>query len=302
MSDSTPSISAFGFTVKAAPMLGATVTRILWRGPDGRERDLLHAAPVSPETGTTRSRFGVWPMLPFANRAFGAVMDDGETRLSLPVNDGAGGTIHGFGWQAAWGCEAGADALALDHRRTDGPDPYRYHARMTVRLLPGHVRLELAVVNEADRALPFGLGLHPWFAATPATVIRAAARGELALGEGYRPTGFRRFADGGPYAEGAHRPAGAEIALSLVDWMGPAYIEDATLGLRVRVDASPNLRHPVLWSPADAPFVCFEPQSHAIGAPSERAARDVTPLARLQPGGSLSGWMTLTPSLIGPAR
>jgi aldose 1-epimerase len=296
MTDSSLTLSAHGFTAIASPAHGATISRIIWTGADGQPRDLLHAPPDAVAGAAPRNRFGVWPLVPFANRAFGAVLDDGETRFAMPVNDGAGGTIHGFGWQAVWGVAARDDSsLTLIHRRDAGPDPFRYMARLVLTLEPDRVRLALAVTNAAERAMPFGLGLHPWFPATPETVIRAAARGELMLGEGYRPAGFTPWRDGGPYAAGRKRPPGAEIAHSLVDWMGEAVIDNPVQGVRVRIDASPNLRHPVLWSPPDADFVCFEPQSHGIGAASEAAARNITPLTRLQPGATLAGWMTLQP-------
>jgi aldose 1-epimerase len=299
MSDSLITLSAHGFEAVVAPAHGATVMRLTWRGPDGVARDLLHSPQGAVAGAAPRNRFGVWPMLPFANRAFGAVIDDGEIRFPLPENDGAGGAIHGFGWQAAWDVAVhGPDHLALGHRRAEGPDPYRYQARLELALLPGHARIALSVANEAGQALPYGVGLHPWFPAASATRVKAEARGELALGEGYRPAGFTAFAGGGPYAAGRPRPSGAEIAHSLVDWMGVAEIIEPSPGLVIAIDASPNMRHPVLWSPAGADFVCFEPQSHGIGAASEAAARAITPLTRLQPGATLAGWMTLTPRLI----
>ena len=70
----------------------------------------------------------------------------------------------------------------------------------------------------------------------------------------------------------------------------------STLGiLAVNLSASQSLRSPVVWAPAGADFLCVEPQSHAIGAPSEEAVRKVTPLRRLEPGETLSGWMRIAP-------
>jgi aldose 1-epimerase len=297
-SDSLLRLSANGFQAEIASSQGATVAAIAWEAPDGVRRDMLRG----PDDGSWPApphRFGIWPLVPFANRAFGAVVDDGERRFALTPNDGAGGAIHGFGWQSVWDVVEHAEArLVLSHRRADGPDPYRYLARLTLELRPGHVWLALSVTNEASEALPYGLGLHPWFPATRETVVTLAARGELALGEGYRPGGFKPWRDGGPYAVGAMRPPCGEIAHSIVDWTGPALFEDARLGLQLAVDASATLRHPVLWSPPEADFICFEPQSHGIGAPSEAAARAVTPLAQLEPGETLEGWMTLMPSLL----
>ena len=86
-----------------------------------------------------------------------------------------------------------------------------------------------------------------------------------------------------------------ELALGIVGWRREAVVETPSAGLRLRLDASANLRHPVLWTPPDADFVCLEPQSHGLGAASEEAARAVTPLARLGPGETLEGWMEIGP-------
>ena len=50
--------------------------------------------------------------------------------------------------------------------------------------------------------------------------------------------------------------------------------------------------------PAGADFLCVEPQSHAIGAPSEPAARDAAPLKRLVPGETLEGWLRIAPETL----
>jgi galactose mutarotase-like enzyme len=47
----------------------------------------------------------------------------------------------------------------------------------------------------------------------------------------------------------------------------------------------------VVWAPAGADFLCVEPQSHAIGAPSEAIVRALTPLKRLESGETLEGWV-----------
>ena len=112
---------------------------------------------------------------------------------------------------------------------------------------------------------------------------------------GYRATGVMLTPDGGLFARGRLVAGADELAISYVDWTGEASLSTASTGLGIGINASASLRHPVLWSPPDADFVCFEPQSHSIGAPSEPAARVATPLQRLAPGETLSGWMALRP-------
>jgi aldose 1-epimerase len=68
--------------------------------------------------------------------------------------------------------------------------------------------------------------------------------------------------------------------------------------LAVELDASESLRNPYVWSAGSVSHVCIEPQSHGVGAPSEPMSSAITPMARLAPGESLSGWLALIPKQI----
>lgn len=286
------------FTADISPEHGAILTNLTWQGASGREHALLYSPQGRQPTTEAPNMMGLWTMLPFANRAFDCLIDDGVQRFTVPVNDPAkAGNIHGFGWQSAWKV-AGQDAasLVLSHEREGVGDPYHYRALLRIDLGEDLVRISLAVTNKAGRASPYGAGFHPWFRAAGDSRFSFASRGRLDLGENYRATSFVEQADGGPFASGA--PVGAlayELAVSAVDWTGEAVLATPSQGLALFIDASPNFRHPVLWAPPGADFVCFEPQSHGIGAPSLAAARAVTPLARLEPGETLEGWMTVRP-------
>ena len=106
------------------------------------------------------------------------------------------------------------------------------------------------------------------------------------------------MADGGPYAGKPVFATGRETAWSFLGWDGIARIETPSTGLAITLTASESLRCPVVWAPAGADFLCVEPQSHAIGAPSEAAARAAAPLRRLQPGETLEGWLRIVPEAI----
>ena len=295
-------LEAGPISARIVPEAGGLVAALDWHAPDGKRHALLHSPPGAAPGTATPNLFGCWAMLPFANRAFDSMVDDGEIRFQVPRNDPAG-TIHGFGWQAAWEVVAQtADAAVLEHRRTEGPDPYRYSARQTIRLDPAGMTITLGLTNEADTALPYGFGLHPWFPCAPDTRLRLRAERALVFGPGYRATGARDLPAGGPYAAGrvfAEPAAAKETAWSFLDWDGAAEIATPSTGLAIRLTASPILHAPVVWAPAGADFLCVEPQSHAISSPSEAAARRVSPLTRLAPGESLSGWMRIEAAATG---
>lgn len=288
------SLAAGPYAARISPEHGGIVAALEWRGPDGKLHALLHApAGLLPSTAAP-NKFGAWAMLPFANRAFDSLVDDGESRFTVPANDPSG-TIHGFGWQAAWEVERqDRGHTVLVHRRSAGPDPYRYQARQEIRLDENGMTVFLSLRNEADRALPFGMGLHPWFPCAPDTRLGMTASGALVFGEKFRATGTQMLAAGGPYAGKPVFATGAETAWSFLGWDGAARIETPSSGLAIAITASESLRCPVVWAPAGANFLCVEPQSHAAGAPSEPVVRTASPLRRLAPGEALDGWIRIS--------
>lgn len=291
-------LSSGGYIARIAPDAGGMIAALDWQAPGGTTLPLLHApAGLAPQTETP-NKFGAWAMLPFANRAFDSLVDDGHTRFNVPSNNPAG-TIHGFGWQSPWQVERqDAGHTVLVHRRTAGPDPYRYLAKQEIRLGEDGMTVALSLTNEADHALPFGMGLHPWFPCAADTRLCMTATGALIFGDQFRATGMQAFGDGGPYAGNPVFATGAETAWSFLGWDGTARIETPSTGLAITVSASENLRCPVVWAPAGVDFLCAEPQSHAAGAPSERIVREVSPLAQLQPGETLVGWVRIAAEAI----
>ncbi|MDX3805909.1 aldose epimerase family protein [Bosea thiooxidans] len=293
-------LEAAGLKATIAPEAGGIVSSLDWRGPDGR----LHAVlkpPGEAAPSTAAPNFcGTWALLPFANRAFGGVVDDGERRFIVPLNDpGGNGSIHGFGWQSTWEVSRyDRGHTVLEHRRMEGPDPYRYHARQEITLAKDGMTIRLSIVNEADTALPYGIGHHPWFPCAEDTRLVMRADGALVFGEAFRAIGQQAFTDGGPYAAPKPFRRDAVTAWSFLGWDGRARIETPSSGLAITLTASGNLNCPVVWAPAGADFLCVEPQSHAIGAPSEPAARAAAPLKRLQPGERFEGWLRIAPEML----
>lgn len=292
-------LAAGPLSARIVPEAGGILASLTWHAPDGRTHRLLHSPEGAMPKTAAPNLFGSWAMLPFANRAFGCVVDDGEQRFLVPANAPDGSNIHGFGRQSAWAVlRYDHGHTVLEHRRSEGPDPYRYRAVQEMRLDEAGMTIAIAITNEADQALPFGIGHHPWFPCAPDTRLGMTATGALVFGEGFRAIGSQPLADGGPYAAKPVFATGAETAWSFLGWDGSARIETPSTGLAITLSASDSLRCPVVWAPAGADFLCIEPQSHAIGAPSEAAARAVAPLKRLLPGETLEGWLRIAPEAL----
>lgn len=284
------------FEIALRPERGGLVERVVHLAPDGARRDWLLPPEGRPDDAAATPKFGVWPMVPFANRAFdGVVRADGQC-WQLPINDPArNATIHGFGWQDRWDVPAfGAGQAVMTHQHRSPGRGYAYDARFAIAAQEDGLLFELSVVNRAGEAMPFGLGLHPWFPRRADTRVMLLAQGALDL-----PDDLRNGVPGpvpAPFDFRSARGLGeATLAASYLDWSGVAEIVTPSLGLALRMSAGESLRHPLLWAPTGADFFCLEPQSHALGAPSEPSVAARTPLALLQPGEALSGWMRLEP-------
>ncbi|AMJ62348.1 aldose epimerase family protein [Bosea sp. PAMC 26642] len=293
-------LAAGPLSARIVPEAGGIVTALEWRGPDGRVHELLRSPEGVVPSTSVPNPFGTWAMVPFANRAFGGVVDDGQQRFLVPENNLRGeGNIHGFGWQADWEVlRYDRGHTVLEHRRSGGPDPYRYRAQQDIRLEEAGMTIEISVTNEADLALPYGIGHHPWFPCAADTRLGMTARRALVFGEGFRAAGCAQLSEDGPYAAAPVFATGSESAWSFLEWGGTARIETPSQGLAITLTASESLRCPVVWAPAGADFLCVEPQSHAIGSPSEEVVRAISPLKRLAPGETLSGWLRIAPEAI----
>jgi aldose 1-epimerase len=162
-----------------------------------------------------------------------------------------------------------------------------------VALTATEARFGLAVENSSAHPLPHGIGLHPWFPRTPRTTLKFRARSELLLGPDMRATSVTDIRPTHDFSTGRLLPVDEDLVISAVDWDGTAEIRLPEQGLTIQLTASDTLRHPVIWAPRGSDFLCFEPQSHAIGAPSEPLVQTITPMRVLETGEALAGWMAI---------
>jgi aldose 1-epimerase len=293
-SDSKITLTGGGAELKLEPEKGGLIVSYR-RTIGGRLVDVLHSPPKRP-VNDGRHWYGCWPLVPFANRAFGGLFELGEVRFTVAINDVAGNAnLHGFGWAASWDVEDRSQATAtLLHERTSGSDPYRYLARQKIALdRSGDLEIEISVENRAAKALPYGLGLHPWFPCDEDTTFQAAATRGMIFGPGYRPVGSGPLAAANTWTEPRRPRTGSEQIANFLDWDGCAILRYPSRGYEIVITASDTLRFGLLWTPGSTDFVCFEPQSHALGAPSEPAAREAAPLKMLQPKEVLRGTMRI---------
>lgn len=148
------------------PGCGACMTDLVLQG-----KPILDGCKTPVEASV--NNWGKSSMLfPFPNRLREGRYEWGGEILEFPVNDPATGTaLHGLGMDKPIeliGYELGEnDATAVCQFQSKGefpyyPFPFTFTAVFKIEY-PGQLTMTLAFRNDGDRALPAGLGWHPYF-------------------------------------------------------------------------------------------------------------------------------------------
>ncbi|HUQ38531.1 MAG TPA: hypothetical protein VM030_00115, partial [Acidimicrobiales bacterium] len=215
----------------------------------------------------------------------GALLFEG-IEYGLTVNHTDGTALHGEAYDAPWDVIDDGRLRHVGH----GAFPWRYTAELELDIASSGFKVTLTVTNIDRRAMPAGVGLHPWFAAPlslalPAALVYPAARGHWAD----VPTpvsGATDFRSLRPVRWGLDAP-----------WAGlttdTARLVVAGVDLELRWSTTVT----TVMVNSHEPFgaVAIEPQSHAPDGFGRLANGAEGGVAVLQPGEQLSLWMALRP-------
>jgi aldose 1-epimerase len=260
-------------------------------------------AEITPEGGSlTRLDLGngvailhpsdaaMHPLLPFANRVPGNIIDLVDPPLRLPPNvPGEACALHGIGWQRQWRvAEVQEDRSTLELTVSAEDWVFGFRAVQTFHIDDGAFRASLAIENTNDRPIPAGLGFHPYFARRPGMKLQFKAAHFWLEGPGHLPTD--------PITPPPELDFTTPAAIPdtwrnncYSGWDGRAVLHDPAFGLEVNIQAGPGLRDLMLYTPPGAAYFCLEPQSHTTGAAIRaRAHPPATPLQLLAPAEHLA--------------
>lgn len=274
------------------PAQGGAILSADWHSPAG-----LDVAVLEPMSGSLAPfKAGCFAMVPFANRiADGRFSFEGRD-YAVPVNHPAEAVaIHGFGRDNLWRVtERDSATVILEQDFERAENPYRYHARQEISLSDDGLRVSLSVRNDGPRAMPFGIGFHPWFPKTPRTTLTFASRGVL-----------ERDARGLPVAPSRPEPAfepDAPAALGAFPWFDgffegwephQARLVRPEDGIAIELSAQGAFRHLHVFVPDDRAVLCAEPVSHAPDAINRPELGGANAMQVLAPGDVMAGTMTI---------
>lgn len=290
-----------------APDLGGGIADFSVQGPAKFYYPIMRrAAPAESNSSSLGSFF----MAPWCNRIADARFTFGGTEHILRPNSAAHGAPAQHGDVRARPFKLMAREEHSLRLRFDSADhqnvnwPWRFACEAAYFLSQESLRIELSVINMADRPFPAGCGHHPYFSRRlwddrDQIEVRCPVKARYDLLEGV-PTGPAH-----PEAL-CHRlesPATfpdehIDTVFSGFDGSSGAELRWPESGTSVRITASAEMGHLVLYAPhsngrsgTPLAFVAVEPQSQVNGALNRPEWGDgVTGTRVLDPGKRLDTW------------
>jgi aldose 1-epimerase len=216
-----------------------------------------------------RYTFAYYPLVPWSNRITrGGFEQDGifypirKNRRDEPY------PIHGDGWVQAWQMAKHTEdmlRLELESHHFNG-NPHHYASRETFTLLPQGLRIELIVMHLAERPLPYGLGVHPFFVRNERTRLQSKMNGVWLSGANSIPVAHTPKL---PPTWDYNTPASLEGPLvdnCFTGWDGRSIISYPDRGLTVTMTMADCNGYLLLYRQPCRPYFALEPITHPIDA------------------------------------
>ena len=187
--------------------------------------------------------------------------------------------------------------------------PWAGRVEIRYRLIARGLEVRFAFENRGDSPAPVGYGIHPFWQFTcdrADALVKVPAEYRLAL-DNYvdqNPTGELIPVEGTKYDLRDYRPL-AGLFIDDVFWPRPeseqaavAFPGEGPFGaaqgeLRVKIEASANMRHLVCYSPEARPFVCIENLTSAPDAQNlyAKGFEELSGLTIVEPGERMEAWV-----------
>ncbi|MEQ1956524.1 aldose 1-epimerase [Mesorhizobium sp. CN2-181] len=234
-----------------------------------------------------------FPLVPFGNRLRDNCFNFAGTAYKLPANTAADPLyLHGDGWLGSWTALAySRNTLSLEYRH-DIDGPYRYRAEQHFALSDRNLTVSLSVTNQGEGALPYGLGLHPFFPLTKQTVLTFAAERYWLQDAALLPLGSEPVHGAMDFSRG-RSPATGWMNTEFEGWTGRAEIAWPETKSRLVIEADPIFSRCMMFVSGQGfdptyedDYFCFEPMTHGVDG---HHRLHLAGLVLLQPSETLQG-------------
>jgi aldose 1-epimerase len=279
--------------LQLAPSIGGAIAAFRYDGGDGAPIDLMRPMDVAALSAGDVLGASCFPLTPFSNRLRNGHCHFQGRDIQLALNSDGPHTEHGHGWQRPWQVEAQAgDSATLAYRHQPDDWPYAYEMRQHFHLLNSALDITLESRNTGTAPMPYGFGLHPYFARTPRCRLTTPVSGFWAVDDEVMPTALL------PVPASADLTAGlqvddVELDNAFTGWSGDARITWPEHRLQLAMTATAPLRFLVVYVPKGEAYFCAEPVSNSTDAFNLAATRNDTGMLVLQPGEQVSATIRL---------
>ncbi|MEQ8286110.1 aldose 1-epimerase [Thalassospira sp.] len=288
------------FQIGIVPQGGA-ISRIDWVRPDGNGViNLLRPVSEQALNSGNPSSLGCFPMVPFANRlAFSEFDFDGHI-VKVPANrPPSPHAIHGFGRGAEWKIERPTvDRLRFNHKHDDAKSGFVYVAWQEFKVTEIDVTLEIGVRHLGRTPMPYGIGLHPWFPGGEDASVSFVASDCFATDEDMLPTRRTVIDLGRDFSDGKMIRHHHGLDVHYTGWEREAEMIWDEAGYSLHMTASDTMSNLQFYIPEDGKTFCVEPVTHVPNVHNHPEFKEFGDLVVLDNNQTLTGSMTLTPSLL----
>jgi aldose 1-epimerase len=288
------------FQIGIVPQGGA-ISRIDWIRPDGKGTvNLLRPVTEQAIASGNPSSLGCFPMVPFANRlAFSEFEFDGRI-VKVPANrPPSPHAIHGFGRGALWNIERPTvDSLRFNHKHDDPESGFVYVAWQEFKVTPDDVTIEIGVRHLGRTPMPYGIGLHPWFPGGDHVSVQFIATDCFGTDDDMLPTTRTVIDLGRDFSDGKMIRHNRGLDVHYTGWHREADMVWEDAGYSVKMLASDRFSNLQFYIPEDGKTFCVEPVTHVPNVHNRPEFKEFGDLLVLDKNQTLSGTMTLVPSLL----
>jgi len=260
-----------------APDCGGSIARFAVDGIG----DILRPASTEALASGKGNNTACYPLVPFSNRiADGRLTVEGETYELASNWPGQRHPMHGDGWSRAWQVahsDMHSADLLYEHNGNLGW-PFRYRARQSFRLDDDRLTVAMSLENFEHRAVPGGLGLHPFFVRDAESDLACRTTHVWLTDDEVIPTERVPVPASWDFSQ-PRRVDSVALDNCFDGWDRCATLRWPSRGFAVDLSSTEPFRHLVIFTPPQRPFFCVEPVSHANGAIGQTHLDDGATLA-----------------------
>jgi aldose 1-epimerase len=288
-----------------APELGSNFYRLRVG-----EHELLHC---EEEKLKRYEHTGVFVLWPFPNRVRDKEYDyHGQhyTFAGVPRNQGA--LVHGLVFDRSWSYEQPVvsqqevSVTTFVEMTPDSPYyesyPFPSKLSLTYTLTQIGITITYAVQNSGTQTLPYGFALHPYFnllSGPEQTLVTLPANAVMEADTALLPTTRLLDVHSVMYSMfdlNAPTPVGhlkLDHVYTDLPVASESLIDYSAHGLRIRISASDDFTHAVIYTPVISPYFCLENQTCSTDAINlyQRDRQDIAHLLEVAPGEQATGFI-----------